>query len=85
MKCSACKRSGPGQMRRPYLIREFLSERGMDMKDLAKEMKISYVVVRETVWGMRNSRRVLRKLVEMGCPVAVLGLPADMIEKKEAA
>lgn len=72
---------GAGKYRRPYRIREYLSSRGLCMADIARSLDITLSVVARTVRGAGNSRRVLRALVELECPVEYLGLPEDMASK----
>jgi len=47
--------------------------------DIQKELgHKSMNQVHSTLHGFRNDRKVLRKLLEMGCPAADLDLPDDM-------
>lgn len=77
--------TGPGKFRKPFRIREFLDSIGSNMKSVADEMGVNPSLVRDTIRGTKNNRRVLAKLQDMGCPERYLSLPDDMIKTKEAA
>lgn len=87
MTCNVHAGVGPGKFRDPWAIRRFLSERGLNMSALARALEISPQAVQETVRGTRNTRKVLARLLEMGCPHEVLSLPDDLkpISKESAA
>lgn len=69
---------GAGRKRKPYRIREYLSEKGLTMKAVALEIGVNPSLVQDTVKGNKNNRRVLNKLLEIGVPVEALSLPEDM-------
>lgn len=71
---------GAGRARRPYAIREHLAELGMTMEDVARDLAVSGTLVRETVRGANNNRRVLLKLQELGVPEKALSLPPKLKE-----
>ncbi|OEU69164.1 MAG: hypothetical protein BA863_03495 [Desulfovibrio sp. S3730MH75] len=73
--------SGAGRFRNPWAIREFLDSKGTNMSRVAVEIGLSAVIVQQTVRGVRNNKKVLAKLKELGCPVGALSLPEDMKEK----
>ena len=76
--------TGAGINRRPYRIREFLRSKGLNMKDVADALALSHSVVSETVRGVKNNRKVLGYLRDLGCPKGDLSLPEDM-KNEEAA
>jgi len=59
-------------------IRIWLMRNGMTMKSVADGMGSCFSIVSETVNGRRNSRRVLRYLLGLGCPKDILSVPDDM-------
>jgi len=69
-----------GKQRRPYRIREWLDAHDIEVNALARELGVHHSLVSATIHGRRNNRRVLHLLVERGCPVRYLALPADMRE-----
>lgn len=76
---------GRGKGRNPWKIREFLgghvSEcgRALNMSDVARLAKTYPQTARETITGMRNHKRVLEVLENMGCPREYLyGEPATI-------
>ena len=73
--------TGAGKFRKPYRIREYLDSQGTNMKRVADELGVNPSLVRDTIRGVKNNRRVLSKLQDMGCPERYLSLPKDMQEK----
>lgn len=72
---------GAGKNRQPWQIRGYLADRlGMSMADVARELDMTDSLVRDTIRGARNNRRVLAYLRDAGCPVKYLSLPPDMLE-----
>jgi hypothetical protein len=69
---------GAGKYRRPWRIREYLDSINYSMAAVARDVDRSATLVRETVQGNKNNRPVLRRLVELGCPIEDLSLPEDM-------
>ena len=70
---------GAGRYRQPYRIIEYLATQGLKMVDVARKADLAQSAVTDTVHGRRNSRRVLRVLVDLGCPTDILSLPDDML------
>ena len=52
---------------------------GMRPARIAEAMGVSRALVSDTVSGRKNNRRVLRYLVEAGCPKEHLDLPEDLV------
>ncbi|WP_173084547.1 XRE family transcriptional regulator [Fundidesulfovibrio magnetotacticus] len=50
----------------------------MLMADIAEQLGISRTAVYLTVQGKKNNRKVLKALVDHGCPVSYLDLPEDL-------
>lgn len=70
-----------GRNRRHRLIQEVLDGHEMSAKSLARDMGLSYSVVLETMRGLRNNRKVLRRLLELGAQPEYMDLPKDMQNK----
>ena len=71
MNAQAIQR-GIGRGRDPFLIRRFLAERGLKQGDFSRLVGISDSVTSDKLRGIRNNRRVLQALENMGCPSAYL-------------
>lgn len=72
--------AGAGKNRRPYRIREFLATKGFTMMSVSKEVGVSHTLVRDTVIGAKNNKRVLNYLYELGCPKEYLSMPKEKQE-----
>lgn len=73
--------SGAGKFRDPWAIRRCLDSKGTNMAQIARKIGVSPNLVHATVKGVRNNRRVLTALLEVGCSPKILSLPEDMKEK----
>ncbi len=73
-----------GKNRQPWRIREFLESRGMNMADVDREVGASKHLMSETVRGIRNHRRILAYIRDMGCPEKYLDLPEDLKTREVA-
>lgn len=63
--------------------RAWMFENGIRVRDIQNKLgNKSITQASETLIGIRNDRRVLRYLLDRGCPKEYLNLPKDM---KEAA
>lgn len=51
---------------------------GMRPAKVAQELGVGRALVTCTIHGRKNNRRVLRYLLEKGCPPEILDLPEDM-------
>lgn len=69
---------GAGKFRRPWSIREHLSSINYSMAAVARDVGRSPTLVRETIYGGKNNKLVLRRLIELGCSKDDLSLPEDM-------
>lgn len=76
--------TGIGRKREPWRIGEYLASVGLNQAKLARQLGITKAVVNHTVHGKINNRKVLRALIELGCPRKYLDLPADMQPGKAA-
>ena len=73
-----------GKNRQPWRIREFLEGKGMSMADVGLKVGASRQVMSETVRGIRNHRKALALLRDMGCPEKFLDLPEDLKTREVA-
>ena len=64
-----------GKNRRYRLIQEYLDERRMNFRDVARELDVATTTVSETARGKHNNRLVLRYFRELGIDPNVLDLP----------
>jgi len=67
-----------GKNRQPWRIREFLESKGKNLADVGREVGASKHLVSETVRGIRNHRKILAYLRDLGCPEQYLDLPEDL-------
>lgn len=51
---------------------------GMRPARIAEAMGVSLALVSDTISGRKNNRRVLRYLMDAGCPKEHLDLPEDL-------
>lgn len=75
-------RMASGKNRLSFRIYEWLHEECISVKSIASSIGITSTLVSSTIRGKKNSRRVLHRLIELGCPVKYLSLPKDMIADK---
>lgn len=67
-----------GKNRKPWRIREWLEDKGMNLADVGQEIGVSRQLMSDTVRGVRNNKKALTKLRDMGCPDKYLDLPEDL-------
>lgn len=74
-----------GKNRDSWNIRRFLDDRNMNMADVQRAIGAKqHSLVRETITGLRNHRKTLAYLMELGCPEKWLDLPEDMRSQRAA-
>lgn len=73
-------RRGSGKGRRSWLIVEWLRTKKITNDQVAEDLGVDPSLVSHTIHGRSNSRVVLAKLRDMGCPKRLLSLPKDMDE-----
>lgn len=71
-------RVGSGKTRQSWRIVEWMKRRHISVNQLAAELGVHQSLVSHTIHGRRNSRIVLAKLKDHGCPTSLLSLPEDM-------
>ncbi|WP_027366964.1 hypothetical protein [Desulfocurvibacter africanus] len=71
-------KQGSGKRRKPYRIKEWMADIGLEVNDVAAELGVHHSLVSHTIFGRKNSRRVLRALRDKGCPKQFLALPEDL-------
>lgn len=72
-------RMGSGKTRRSWRIVEWMRDRGLSNDQIALDLDVDPSLVSHTIHGRRNSRIVLAKLRDLGCPTNILSLPEDMM------
>ncbi|WP_027185627.1 helix-turn-helix domain-containing protein [Desulfovibrio inopinatus] len=76
---------GPGRYRDTWAIRKSLDLAGVTMAEVGRRLGLTPQTVSDTVRGRKNSRQVLRYLLEeLEISAEVLSLPDDMQVKEEA-
>lgn len=73
-----------GKNRQPWRIREWLDAKGMTLTDVGNAVGVNRQLASETVRGLRNNKRILTHLRDMGCPERFLDLP-EQLKAKEVA
>ena len=73
-----------GKKREFWRIREFLDGCGLNMADVGRTLGVSRCLVRATMRGACNNKKVLTHLRTLGCPDMWLDLPEDMKGRKAA-
>lgn len=61
-----------------WAIKKWLNENNIALKDISTALGIHHGIVSATIRGTRNTRRVLKWLLDKGCPAAIISLPDDM-------
>lgn len=65
-------------MRESKEIRKWMIDADISVIDIARDLEVSHTLVCLTITGQKHNRKVLRYLVDKGCQVQFLALPADM-------
>jgi hypothetical protein len=65
-------------------IKGWMAERRISVIALARVAGIKRETMSDTIWDRRNNRDALQALINAGCPVKWLALPADMKSKQAA-
>lgn len=66
---------GSGKFRQPFRIKEFLAGKGINMSHIARELGVHHSLVGYTVKGTKNNKKVLKHLLDLGCPKEYLSMP----------
>lgn len=74
---------GAGKLRRPFRIREFLAGKGLTMSKIAEDLGLHHSVVGYTVKGIKNNKRVLDYLHDLGCPEEFLSRYKEKMPKQD--
>lgn len=62
--------------------RAWLVEMGIRQVSIQRDLQHKqFTQVNETLQGVRDNRRVLQRLIELGCPREFLALPKEMSEE----
>jgi hypothetical protein len=75
---SAGLRIGAGRERDYHAIKRWMDENHISGSQVARDVGIVPVNCSRTIRGLSNSRKILRRLLELGCPEKFLSLPPDM-------
>ena len=77
-------RMGSGKSRQSFRIYEWLDAKQISIKSIAETAGVTSSTVSSTIRGKRNDRRVLKVLVDLGCPEDILSLPEATLTKEAA-
>lgn len=75
---SLAYKPGAGAGRDYWAIKKWLHEKGITLSDIAGHLEINAGIVSATIRGTRNTRQVLKWLLDKGCPATIISLPDDM-------
>lgn len=75
---------GAGKFRQPFRIREFLAGEGLSMAGVARTLGVHNTLVSLTVQGIKNNKKVLGHLHQLGCPEEFLSMPSGNDLKKNS-
>ncbi|MDR1656162.1 MAG: hypothetical protein LBT47_01215 [Deltaproteobacteria bacterium] len=71
-------RPGVAVNRDYWAIKKWFDDEALTIKAVSDDIGVHPSIVGQTIRGLRNTRRVLLRLVELGCPTDVLSLPSDI-------
>lgn len=75
---------GAGRQRDYYAIKKFLDEREIQVGQVATDVGLDKSTASHTIRGWVNNRKILHRLIDLGCPLGILSLPRDMKEELNA-
>jgi len=75
---SLAYKPGAGAKRDYWAIKVWLDTNNLTLKEIAKKESIHVGLVSATIRGTRNTRRVIKRLLDMGCPPEIISVPDDM-------
>lgn len=75
---SLAYKPGVGATRDYWAIKKWLHEKGITLTEISKDLGINGGIVSATIRGTRNTRQVLKWLLDKECPAKILSLPDDM-------
>ena len=61
-----------------WALRKWLASKEIKISSIAKDVGVSQVTAGRTIQGLANNRPVLKRLLDLGCPERILGLPQDL-------
>lgn len=69
---------GVKNSRNYHAIKKWLDKHGIQVQCLAVDVGLHKTTASHTIRGLKNNRKILKYLVELGCPVSFLGLPKGL-------
>jgi hypothetical protein len=75
---------GAGLNRDYWAIKRWLDDSNIAMFTIAGEVGVHPSLIGKTIRGYKNSRKVLRHLLDLGCPTDILSLPSDLKDDEYA-
>jgi len=64
--------------RDPLEIRIWMLRHRVSQRAIARDLGVANTLVNNCIHGKNDNRKVLRRLIELGVPDRILGLPEDM-------
>lgn len=78
LRPSLAYKPGAGAQRDYWAVKKWLYDQGIALAAIARDLGVHPGIVSSTIRGTRNTRHVLKWLLEKGCPVEILSLPDDL-------
>ena len=78
-KLTAGWKMGAGRNRDYHAIKKWMDENMISGAQVARDVGVHPVLCSQVLRGWSNNRKILRRLLELGCPAEILSLPADMV------
>jgi len=74
----AGRKIGAGRERDYHAIKRWMDENMVTGSQVARDVGVALVNCSQVIRGLSNNRKILRRLLELGCPEDILSLPKDM-------
>jgi len=78
LKLTAGWKKGAGRNRDYHAIKKWMDKNHITVGQVARDVGLHPCAASKVIRGHENSRKILRRLLELGCPPGILSLPADM-------
>jgi phage portal protein BeeE len=75
---SLAYKPGAGEGRDYWAIKQWLNANKITLNDIALAEGVTPAIVSQTIRGTRNTRRVIKQMLTMGCPAEIINLPEDL-------
>jgi len=75
---TAGMKTGAGRDRDYHAIKKWMDENLISGSQVARDVGLVPMNCSRVIRGLSNNRKILRRLLELGCPTDILSLPEDM-------